>query len=234
MKWFKHISDSLDDPFIYELMDEFGSDGYVVFFGIIEIYSREFRTENGWKLETIPSYFHKKLLISPKKIKKILSKIHKWEVEITDEKISIFIPKFKELMDESTMKKLRESENSFRNSSGTLPKSATTEEEEEDIKEKEKNIPEKVGEKYDESFLAFWNIYPNKGGSKKNAFKEWKKLNGLRPTIEIIRAAIQKQTEWRNKASPGEFRPEWKDAERWIKGAMWEAEIETKLVKSTW
>ena len=40
MKWFKHISDSLDDPFIFDLMTEFKSDGYVVFFGVIEIYSK--------------------------------------------------------------------------------------------------------------------------------------------------------------------------------------------------
>ena len=36
MKWFKHVSDSLDDPLIYDLMTEFGSDGYLVFFGVLE------------------------------------------------------------------------------------------------------------------------------------------------------------------------------------------------------
>lgn len=106
MKWYKHISDSLDDPFIFELMEEFGSDAYVVFFGILEIYSREFSTENGWKLVTKLSYFHKKLLVSSSKVKKILSKIYKWEISFNGEYVSIFIPKFRDLLDEWTLRKL--------------------------------------------------------------------------------------------------------------------------------
>jgi len=73
MKWYKHISDSLDDPFIFDLMSEFRSDGYVVFFGILEIYSREFSPENQWKLVVSLSYLHQKLRVSPSKVKKILS-----------------------------------------------------------------------------------------------------------------------------------------------------------------
>lgn len=130
MKWFKHISDSLDDPFIFSLMEEFGGDGYLVFFGVIEIYAREFQTKNDWKLTEKLSFFRHKLLISQSKFKKILSKITKWEVQYIDDKVSIFIPKFKELMDESTIKKLRENEKSFRNHSGIVPKSEATEAEE--------------------------------------------------------------------------------------------------------
>lgn len=107
MKWFKHISDSLDDPFIFELMKEFKSDGYLVFFGVLEIYSREYHPEYGWKLVTIPSYFRQKLGISSKKFKKILLKINKWEVEYKDNQVIIFIPKFKELMDDWTKRELR-------------------------------------------------------------------------------------------------------------------------------
>lgn len=61
MKWFKHISDSLDDPFIFDLMDRFGADGYLVFFGILEIYSREFKAEPGWNLSVTRSYLKQKL-----------------------------------------------------------------------------------------------------------------------------------------------------------------------------
>ena len=106
MKWYKHVSDSLDDPFIFDLMTEFKSDGYVVFFGIIEIYSREFSKENGWKLVVSLSYLHQKLRVSPSKVKKILSKIHKWEIDFEGNKVSIFIPKFTELLDEWTARKL--------------------------------------------------------------------------------------------------------------------------------
>ena len=106
MKWFKHISDSLDDPFIFDLMTEFGCSGYVVFFGVIEIYSREFLRENQWKLVVSLSFLHQKLRVSPHKIKKILSKIYKWDVSFNDTQVSIFIPKFTELMDEWTIRKL--------------------------------------------------------------------------------------------------------------------------------
>lgn len=117
MKWFKHISDSIHDPFIFSLMEEFGGDGYLVFFGVLEIYSREFRTESDWKLTEKLSYFRHNLLISSSKFKKILSKITKWEVGYQDDTVSIFIPKYKELLDESTLKKLREHEKS----SGIVP-----------------------------------------------------------------------------------------------------------------
>ena len=61
MKWYKHISDSLDDPFIFGLIKDFGGDGYLTFFGVLEIYSREFRTEPGWKLIVTESYLKQKL-----------------------------------------------------------------------------------------------------------------------------------------------------------------------------
>jgi hypothetical protein len=77
---------------------------------------------------------------------------------------------------------------------------------------------------YSQEFETFWKAYPKKSGSKKAAFDNWKKLNGTLPDIEVILSAISKQTEWRKNAN-GEFRPEWKDPERWIKNHMWEAEL---------
>ena len=146
MKWFKHISDSLHDPFIFQLMKEFGSDGYVVFFGTLEIYSREFKTENGWKLTENLSYFRHSLLISSKKYKKILSKITKWEVTFDGDTISIFIPKFKELLDETTLRKLAEHEKKIGRKSGVSPKKPRTEVdlEVDKDKEKKKHTPDKL------------------------------------------------------------------------------------------
>ena len=46
MEWFKHKTGSLDDPDINTLMDEFGDAGYVMFFGLLEIYGREFKNIN--------------------------------------------------------------------------------------------------------------------------------------------------------------------------------------------
>lgn len=114
MKWFKHISDSLDDPFIVELLDEFGAEAYLVFFGIIEIYSREFSPENSWKLDVTLQFFHRKLHTSPSKLKKILSKITKWNVEYKDNRVIIFIPKFKELLDNWTVRKIQKEDELLR------------------------------------------------------------------------------------------------------------------------
>lgn len=143
LKWFKHVSDSLNDPFIFSLMKKHGGDGYLVFFGTLEIYSREFKTEDEWKLVVNLSYFQKNLLISSSKIKKILSDIWKWEVSFNGDTVSVFIPKFRELLDESTLKKLRDKEKSFRNGSGIIPKTATTEADKEvDIDKELKAIDE--------------------------------------------------------------------------------------------
>jgi hypothetical protein len=146
VKWFKHISDSLDDPFIFGLMEEFGHSGYVVFFGVLEIYSREFSTKDDWILTEKLSYFRHKLLISCSKFKKILSKITKWEVTYNGDLVSIYIPKYKELLDESTLKKLREHDKSFRNASGMLPKSEGTDKEEDKDKEEDRDKKKEEGE----------------------------------------------------------------------------------------
>jgi hypothetical protein len=143
MKWYKHISDSLDDPFIYELIEEFRGDGYMVFFGIIEIYSREFSVETDWKLTIKLTYLHKKLVISSAQIKKILSRIYKWNISFSGDYVTIFIPKFKELLDESTLKKLREQSKSFRNHSGGIPKSEPTDKEEDKEEDKDKESKKK-------------------------------------------------------------------------------------------
>lgn len=85
---------------------------------------------------------------------------------------------------------------------------------------------------YPETFLSFWKAYPKKSGSKSKAFTNWQKLNGQLPSIEIILDAVQRQIVWRENAN-GEFRPEWKDPERWIKDKMWEAETVTTITKAT-
>jgi hypothetical protein len=77
---------------------------------------------------------------------------------------------------------------------------------------------------YSSEFETFWMAYPKRSGSKSESWKNWEKLNGERPDIEIILAAIESQITWR-KNSNGEFRPEWKDPERWIKGKMWEVDL---------
>jgi hypothetical protein len=95
----------------------------------------------------------------------------------------------------------------------------------EHMENENENINENINNKNNESeFEVFWRAYPKKSGSKKAAFDNWKKLNGDKPNIDTILTAIKTQKLWRENAA-GEFRPEWKDPERWIKGRMWEVEL---------
>ena len=110
MKWFKHISDSLDDPFIFDLMAQHGDAGYVIFFGILEIYAREFHPEDEWKLTISWDYLRSKLhRTRNKQIENILRSIqikNKWDIVLSDNEVSIYIPKFKELLDDWTSRKV--------------------------------------------------------------------------------------------------------------------------------
>lgn len=78
---------------------------------------------------------------------------------------------------------------------------------------------------YSDDFLSFWSTYPKKSGNKKKAWLEWEKLD--LPPLQTILDAIVKQDKWRRNAN-GEFRPEWKDPERWIKYECWNDEVDTK------
>lgn len=136
MKWYKHISDSLDDPFIFDLMTKHGSDGYVVFFGTIEIYSREFKPELSWNLVVSLAFLQQKLRISRNKIKKILQDITKWDIKLSNDQVTICIPKFTELLDEWTQRTIKKTRESIGSESGVTPEKLET------IKNKNKNIEE--------------------------------------------------------------------------------------------
>lgn len=140
MKWFKHITDSLDDPFIFDLVDRFGGDGYLVFFGVLEIYAREYKTKLDWNLTVTRSYLrqklHKRQATLVEKILKHIGNSGKWEVSFNEEYVTIFIPKFGEMIDDWTQRKLR-------SNSEVTPKKLNTIKEE-DIEE-EKDISTLTG-----------------------------------------------------------------------------------------
>ncbi len=46
MKWYKHLSGSLNNSFTFDLVEKFGGDGYMVFFGTLEIMADEFDIHN--------------------------------------------------------------------------------------------------------------------------------------------------------------------------------------------
>ena len=81
-------------------------------------------------------------------------------------------------------------------------------------------------EKYTNDFLLFYDSYPNRV-DKLHTFNCWQKLNGVRPDISIILAAIEKQKAWRENAN-GQFRPEWKAPATWLNKGSWEDEVKVK------
>lgn len=69
MRWFKHMTDSLDDPFMQDILDEFSYFGYFAWFGLIEIIAKENKNEITGKLSVNPIYLRRKLRASLKKLK---------------------------------------------------------------------------------------------------------------------------------------------------------------------
>ena len=192
MKWYKHISDSLDDPFIFDLMTKHGADGYMIFFGILEVYAREFQPKDSWNLSVSLSYLkqkfhktHKQLITNPLQT---ISNSGKWDIKIDGDRVDIFIPKFKELMDESTLKKLRENGKSFRNESGIIPPKFLTDKDvdkdaEEEKEKKKKFSPPSIQEITDYcterdngvDSVRFFNFYAAKNWMiGKNKMQDWK------------------------------------------------------------
>ncbi|HUS98850.1 MAG TPA: conserved phage C-terminal domain-containing protein [Candidatus Thermoplasmatota archaeon] len=76
MKWFKHLAKSLNDDLIFESIEKFGSDGYLVFFGTLEIMSDEFDIENPGVSRISIKKLTKNFQLSRQKTLRILSFFH--------------------------------------------------------------------------------------------------------------------------------------------------------------
>lgn len=112
MKWFKHMSDSLGDPFIFELIENFGGDGYLVFFGTLSLMAAEFDIKFPGKSKFSAKFLAKNFQISDKKLGKIfdfITKKGKISVECCNGVYFINCPKFKDICDNFTKKSLRNS-----------------------------------------------------------------------------------------------------------------------------
>lgn len=98
------------------------------------------------------------------------------------------------------------------------------------IKKERKYIKENSRKPYSDDFLVFFKNYPKKVG-KDAAWKAWQKRNGSMPALDDILLAISRQKEWRGRAGPGEFRPEWKYPVTWLNQGCWADEVEVSRGK---
>lgn len=246
-----------------------------MFFGILEIYAREFRTDDGWHLNVTRKYLKEKLHKRQETVilkclefiatngertggvcdefgaslsgvsilnsnssetrgklvensKKVIQNSGKWDLCLYGERVLIYVPKFRELLDESTLKKLREKERSFRNCSGSVPKNGRTDIDiDKDIppispkggKVGRSSSPKKPSPEQIEKFNQFYAAYPKKV-AKQDALKAWVKLspeNGLYETI-MTALEVSKQSQGWTKDG-GQFIP---NPATWINGRRWE------------
>lgn len=105
MKWFKHYTDSLDDPFIFELITRFSGNGYMVYFGIIEMICRENKKELTGKAEFSMSYLRRKFSLKSKTIQNVISfcqECNKFVASFHGDKVVFSFPKILEIKDNYT------------------------------------------------------------------------------------------------------------------------------------
>ena len=208
MHWYKHSTDSHDDPDISDAMDEFGPSGYTAFFIALEIYGREFNKldKNGWLTLSV-RFFARKLRLSSIKVEKIFnfySGRQRIDYKIHENRISFIVPQFIEIAS-NWVKRSRPQPTEDLQRPTVAP---TAKEAEEETKKLQ----------YSEAFVKFWNYYPRKIG-KGAAYKSWKRIpkeNGLLNSI-LKAISIQKQSEqW--KKDNGQFIPHpatWLNQRRW-------------------
>jgi hypothetical protein len=99
------MTDALDDIFVQELILEFGSNGYLVFFGLIEIIAKENGKILTGKLEISPAILKQKFHISERKIEEILkfcSRKLKVLFDNSEKKWKLEIPKMLKFKDNYT------------------------------------------------------------------------------------------------------------------------------------
>lgn len=221
--YFSHDYEPTSDPKIQALLGEYGGLGYGVYWRVVEM----LHSDENHKLPLKDYIFlaiAKQMLASAEQIKAIIVfATTQCELLVSDGEYV-----WSNRVNANFLRRQEISEKrSLAGRAGAIAKQNLAK------PSKEKKRKEKDNTAYLDDFITFWNAYPKKTGSKKAAFDNWKKLNGSMPDIEVILSAITKQKEWRENNN-GEFRPEWKDPERWIKGKMWEVELEQAEKKASW
>src|SRR3990167_1867040 len=132
------MTDSLDDPFIQDLMDKFSHMGYVAYFGLIEIIAKENKNSITGNLSVSPAYLRRKLRTSPTKLREVFDycqTVGKLSVNYFEKNWEFSFPKMAEIKDNYT-----------KDLQGACKK-LSIEEEEEEEEEEEKEVDKKKIEK---------------------------------------------------------------------------------------
>lgn len=112
MRWFKHMTDMLDDTFVVKLMDQYGLEGYGFWVGILELYAKYAKDNCGDWVEIPGTILEQKLRIRRAKVQKLLnfcSESGKFEHRLSWISLELKIPKMASLKDEYGRKKTKKS-----------------------------------------------------------------------------------------------------------------------------
>lgn len=105
MKWFKHFSDANRDPKLISLIDEFGFEGYGMWWIICEVVADQYQANGNPELETSDKGWRKLTGIYPQKFKKVvtfLEKVGLLSVTFTEKGAKVCIDKMQEFKDNHT------------------------------------------------------------------------------------------------------------------------------------
>ncbi len=153
MKWFKHMTDSLDDPFIQSLLDKYSHAGYVAWFGLIEIICKENGANLTGNLKISPTFLKRKLRISEAKLRQVFnycSTFGKLSVDFQKEMWVFSFPKILEIKDNYS----KDLQVSCKKLSIDAEEDAEADKDKEKDKEKEKIISiKKVGKRNQKTYI---------------------------------------------------------------------------------
>ena len=164
IKWFKHLSGSLKDSLIFEAIEKFGSDAYLVFFGTLEMMADEFNIYNPETVTISLKKMTKIFQLSRQKTVRILSffdeKAKRFQrenksffAEVSQTHVTIICKRFAELADNHTLHELKKTSKSLQSnykvtSSQDIKKEDNTDKEDNKDKKKKKKahppLPEKI------------------------------------------------------------------------------------------
>jgi hypothetical protein len=176
MKWFKHFSDALDDPFIQELLDEFKHSGYVAWFGLLEIISNENGNRLTGKLSVKPKYLKRKMRISTTKLEEIYNFCASFVEENSDKserKVKLLFNKSGEKWNFECPKLLELKDNYLKDLQAPSKKPSNHKEEEGEEEKEEENKYTENSKEFRLSLFLFNKIRERKPDYKMPNLQKW-------------------------------------------------------------
>lgn len=249
MKWFKHLSGSLNNSIISEAIERFGGDGYMVFFGILEMVSDEFDIYNPGRLTLRMKKITKNLQLSRQKTVKILrffdekaktntSKDVSFLASIDKNHVTINCKRLANLCDNHTQKLLKDTLKSLRSKDEvtSLQEVEVRSKNKKEIKEISAKEPfyltykkRKLTGKRLESFGLFWYAFGYKKG-KASAADSWLDIPELtNDLVTKICLAAENTSKERSQTIESGNTP--KMAQGWLAEKRWEDEAYIKTEK---